>query len=311
MTLKQRADLLPRANKFVEDIIENNKIFYMLHSKGGAITYPSNEFFDENQRPAEVIPIWSSRYLPYAKKFADKFEIKEIDFEEFFYLMLPALIRDQMIIGLNWDHQGFGIEMTASEVYEKISGVETSTSKNLFPEIAELEEEELPEGKYDSMLSRKNRLEQSKKAFETKFLRMEKLPTPWKLYLQTDCKKTDKAHFCFGKKGIGAECKLIYMECPVPVSSRKNFNFNKLWNSLNPVLHLKNPLDVEKITVQSKNEELQGIIISTQDWSPVYGWFSVVNHPDWHFVFTSTLCRKKGDLEEIKKLLREVFVITD
>lgn len=87
--------------------------------------------------------------------------------------------------------------------------------------------------------------------------------------------------------------------------------FDLLWNSLEPVLHLRNPLDVEKITVHSKNGALEGIIISTQGWDKVYGWFIADNHPDWHFVFILILRRKRGDLDEIKILLREAFVISD
>ncbi len=122
MTLKMTADSLNRAKRFISDISENNKVFYILHPKGGAFLCTSNEFFDENQMPAPVIPVWSSKYHPYAKKYADELEIKEIDFEEFYHQMLPAMIHDQMILGLNWDQNGFGTEMTASEVYEQISG---------------------------------------------------------------------------------------------------------------------------------------------------------------------------------------------
>ena len=71
MSLKSRADSLERAKKFTADIVENGKVFYMLHPEGGAFLCDSNEFFDKHQRPAAVIPIWSSQYLPYAKKFAD------------------------------------------------------------------------------------------------------------------------------------------------------------------------------------------------------------------------------------------------
>lgn len=312
MTLKLRADLLERAKKFTADIAENGKIFYMLHPEGGAFVCTSNEFFDENQRPSAVIPIWSFQYLPYAKKFADNLEVQEISYEEFCYQMLPAMVQERMIIGLNWDHQGFGVEIAANELYEKIfDGVYDGQYSDLSAEIIVPEEEELSVGKYDSLLGRKNKLEQSRNTFETQFLTVEKVPNPWKLYLQTDSKKTDKAHFCLGKKGIGAECKLIYLECPTPVSYWENLNFNELWNSLEPVLSLENPLYIEKMTVQTKNGELQGIIISTQKWTPVYGWFTANKHSNWHFVFKSMLSRKKGDIDEIKKFLREVFVINN
>ena len=238
--------------------------------------------------------------------------------------MLPAMVEDQMILGLNWDHQGFGVEMTAVELYEDIfAGVDEDDRPSLDLSHAEdvrdslyqdvsadlVEEEKLPKGKYDSLLSRNNKLAPSRGNFTTHFLTLHKLPNPWKLFLQTNSQKTDKAHFCLGKKGVGAECKLIYQECPTPVG--ENIDFNKLWSSLEPVLSLDNPLVIENLTIQAKNETLPGIIISTPRWMPVYGWFTANNLPNWHFVFKSTLPRKKGDIEEIKKLLREVFVITE
>lgn len=101
MSFKLKADSQNRVNKFVSDILENKKVFYILHPEDGAIIFNSNEFFDENGIPAPIIPVWSSTFLPYAKKYADALEIIEIDFEEFHHQMLPAMIQDVMILGLN------------------------------------------------------------------------------------------------------------------------------------------------------------------------------------------------------------------
>jgi len=121
MTFKLKTDSSNRFNKFIQDILENGKIFYMLHPEGGVFLCTSNEFFDENQMPAPVIAVWSLTYLAYAKRYANELEIKEIHFEEFYQQMLPVMTQDGLILGVNWDQNGFGSEIIASDMYEKIS----------------------------------------------------------------------------------------------------------------------------------------------------------------------------------------------
>lgn len=121
MTLKLKIDSKEREKRFYSDIFENGQIFYIVHPEGGAYICESNDFFDDNDNAAPIIPVWSSTYLPYLKVYADELGIHEIGFEEFYYQMLPAMIKDQMLLGINWDRDGCGIEISAAEVYETIS----------------------------------------------------------------------------------------------------------------------------------------------------------------------------------------------
>ncbi len=67
-----------------------------------------------------VIPVWSKRYLSYAKKYADGLSIKEISLDEFVNQLLVAMIRDKIVVGISWDQLGFGTEMHSAELYEQI-----------------------------------------------------------------------------------------------------------------------------------------------------------------------------------------------
>lgn len=117
--LKNTADNLARADKFISDLIENQTVYYMLHPEGGAFVCMSTEFLI-GEEPAPVVPVWSKKYLPYAKKFGEGLEIGELSIDEFIHSMLPAMIEDNVLIGLNWDQKGSGTEVEPLSLYEKI-----------------------------------------------------------------------------------------------------------------------------------------------------------------------------------------------
>lgn len=114
--LKNAGDGINRANKFVNEVIETNQVFHILHPKGGLWLSESNEHFDLEGNPLDIIPVWSKKYLAYARAYAKDLEIKDISLDEFCQRLLPAMIQDNILLGVNWDNQGFGQEIKADEM---------------------------------------------------------------------------------------------------------------------------------------------------------------------------------------------------
>lgn len=112
---KNSADSQPRADSFIPNILETNQVYYILHPKSGVLVCESN-----GELVTSVIPVWSKRYLPYAKKYADGLSIQEISVDEFVNQMLVAMIKDEIAVGINWDQLGFGAEIQSVVLYEQV-----------------------------------------------------------------------------------------------------------------------------------------------------------------------------------------------
>ena len=116
---KNAADSQSRADKFVLDILENDQIYYLLQPSGGIYACESHDG-EEKENHALVLPFWSKRYLPYAKKYGEGLTISQMSLDEFFNQLLPSMIKDNIFVGLNWDHLGFGREIEPSLLYKQI-----------------------------------------------------------------------------------------------------------------------------------------------------------------------------------------------
>lgn len=123
-----------RAADFLEEIQKNGAVFYLKHpnEEDGILVCESNLFFYcdvhsdnscscEEVQSMEVIPVWSKKYEAYARSYAKNLNLVEIDLDEFITLMLPWMIKSKILLGVNWDHQGFGGERTAAEIYNALN----------------------------------------------------------------------------------------------------------------------------------------------------------------------------------------------
>lgn len=113
---KNSADSQPRFDGFIPNIMESKQVYHILHPENGIFVCESNGEFS-----TLVIPVWSKRYLPYARKYAEGLSIEEISLDEFVNQMLVAMVIDEIAIGINWDQFGFGKEMHPAVLYEQVN----------------------------------------------------------------------------------------------------------------------------------------------------------------------------------------------
>lgn len=114
--MKNSADGINRADKFYDEVINTGVVYIIKTKNGGPLVCPSNEFFNpETNEQLPVIPVWSESYLAYARKYGEDMDVAQITFEEFFYGMLPTMRNDNVIVGLNWDMAGIGVEQFTGE----------------------------------------------------------------------------------------------------------------------------------------------------------------------------------------------------
>lgn len=111
-----------RAEKFIHEVLETDSVFYLKNDQF-AQDSESNHYQDEDGNPAPVIPFWSKKFIPYAKKWSPGLEVKEISLKSFVTEWLNGMNEDGIIVGLNWDQNGIGYECTASSLFEEIKKV--------------------------------------------------------------------------------------------------------------------------------------------------------------------------------------------
>lgn len=112
--MKLEIDSIQRAEKFIPDFLETGKAYALINPNGGLCSWPSNDY--EN---TDVIPIWSNHFLAYARAFGEGAELHEMSIDETLAL-LNDLIKDDVMIGLNWDNQGYGQEVEPAEIFNPI-----------------------------------------------------------------------------------------------------------------------------------------------------------------------------------------------
>ncbi|MBY0273412.1 MAG: DUF2750 domain-containing protein [Alphaproteobacteria bacterium] len=111
-----------RAKKFIAEILETQKVYYLKQGKY-AIESESNNYEDEEGNPLSIIPFWSKTYLPYARKWHEGSAIQELPIESFIKYWLKGMNKDGLIVGLNWDQNGIGYECKPLELLENLEGI--------------------------------------------------------------------------------------------------------------------------------------------------------------------------------------------
>lgn len=112
-----------RARKFIIEVLETNKVYYLRQGKG-AEQSESNNYDDEEGNPLPIIPFWSKSYIPYARKWSEGAELHELSLEEFVKYWLKGMNGDGIIVGLNWDQSGIGYECYALDLLKNLAGAE-------------------------------------------------------------------------------------------------------------------------------------------------------------------------------------------
>jgi hypothetical protein len=122
-------------------------------------------------------------------------------------------------------------------------------------------------------------------------LTIENIPSPWKLY-----HSGKNFEFQFGKKNA------IILKIVDSLNnldwSNKNY-WKKQWEKL---VELKMKSDYE--VIYEEWNRFNFVTVKTQDWIPVLIWIKTAKEKSWGLLFRTELSRLRGDMNELKKLLR-------
>jgi len=119
--LKYQKDLESRAARFIPELLATGKVFYYLdRAHPGQLLIVSatdDQHLDQDGDGLSVIPCWTRTYLPYARKW-DAGTIVELEVSAFISELLPRLDQDRVLLGLNWDGDGCGMEVFAQRILQ-------------------------------------------------------------------------------------------------------------------------------------------------------------------------------------------------
>jgi hypothetical protein len=116
-----RGDSKKRYIAFLKDICDEKDVYYFIEKDNGQFAFSeSNDFFDLEENPLPILPLWSSTYKAYSKVFVSK------DNEEFLTIVnLPSsqFVNNMgnfseernLVFGFNWNQNLIGLEFTAGQ----------------------------------------------------------------------------------------------------------------------------------------------------------------------------------------------------
>lgn len=125
-------DSLRRADTFLKEVIDSKKVYYLKKDEGVEV-FESNDFEDEEGNSGLVIVFWSESFVAYARKLGEGLEVQELDLDKFKEAWLTGMDKDGVIVGLNWDQNGIGLECLPLALLEKLSSNEEG-KESLFTE---------------------------------------------------------------------------------------------------------------------------------------------------------------------------------
>jgi len=114
--LQDSATIESSFNRFVNRIIEKERVFYLSNEDGVA-----NSVSNKNEE-ITILMFWSDQaYATRAKGIFNEFyEEQEMELFSFLYQWLPGMTGDGVLAGPNWDSNLFGKEIEAFELREFI-----------------------------------------------------------------------------------------------------------------------------------------------------------------------------------------------
>lgn len=122
--MKLRIDGRIRAQKFIYEVLETEKVYYLKKGEGDFEVSTSNDYYDDEDYPLRVLPFWSKTFISYARKWAEDLEIQEISLEHFVKIWIKTMNENGDIVGLNWDQHGIGYELPPLELLELLGDAE-------------------------------------------------------------------------------------------------------------------------------------------------------------------------------------------
>ena len=113
---EQYPDGVQRLHNFYEQLLSEDTSYYVLKDQEDYyFVTDSLEHEDNDGEPVPVMLFWSKDYIEDANNFIDDGELTPISLEDFFEQVLPSLLENQILLGLNWSEEGDCVELFAEE----------------------------------------------------------------------------------------------------------------------------------------------------------------------------------------------------
>ncbi len=119
------------------------------------------------------------------------------------------------------------------------------------------------------------------------------VPKPWKLF-----RCDDKYEFQFGKK---SEINVLLINRLNDIDWKNDNFWKKQWEKITE-LSLKSGFEV----VYDTFNEFDAVVVKSKDWIPVLIWIKPPETTNWLLLFRTESMRVKGDINELKNLLKNI-----
>ena len=242
----------------------------------------------KNKQHRENIKAWKKKQeeeflasLPFSEqKFQDLFDYLDKQLEknpcEHDFRLTKKFLRRKLI---NFDkHIDFFIEHGGGCDCEVLMNME-----ELFPNSTENE----------PIIVQKSTSREKVNELILKDLEIKNIPAPWKLF-----RSDDHYEFQFGKN---SDIKITLIESLNKLDWTNEDFWKKQWEKL---IELKLKSDTE--VIYDKFNQLDLVTVKTKDWIPVLTWIKPTESKTWGFLFRTELSRFRGDMNELKNLLKKI-----
>ena len=116
MTEQQHKDGVQRLHNFYEQLLQENALYYVLRDKEDYYFVTDSMQHEDNEgTPLPVMLFWSKDYAEDANVFIEDNELTPVSLDDFFEELIPSLLENQVLLGINWSEDGDCVELFAEE----------------------------------------------------------------------------------------------------------------------------------------------------------------------------------------------------
>lgn len=116
MTEQQYPDGVQRLHNFYEQLLQDGASYYVLRDKEDYYFVTDSLQHEDNEgEPMPVMLFWSKDYIEDANIFIEDNELTPISLDDFFEELIPSLLENQVLLGINWSENSDCVELFAEE----------------------------------------------------------------------------------------------------------------------------------------------------------------------------------------------------
>ena len=120
-----------RLHNFFEQLLHEDASYYVITDEEDYIFLADSQQHDDDEGDAlAVMLLWSKDYLDDAKLFAEDKTLKPISIDHFLEDMLPELLKNQTLLGLNWSEEGECVELFPEEFLDILDEASEEVNDN-------------------------------------------------------------------------------------------------------------------------------------------------------------------------------------